>query len=71
MRISNKNYWEKRDNLSNKPSLSYKSIEVIQKVKADYKITLGEAIELLFTKKDLYGEILDKLEEHYPDIKEV
>ncbi len=68
--LVNKNWWNKRDNLKNKPSLSYRTLEVINQIMVDEEIALGTAIEKLMTTPNLYKETLDKLKSDYPDIEE-
>lgn len=66
--ISSKNIWDKRSNLTNKPSLSFRSIEVIQHLMGKEEIALGVAIEKLFTTNGLYDKVVKELSEDYPDI---
>ena len=68
--LIDKNWWKKRDNLKNKPSLSYKTLEVINQVMKDEEIALGIAIEKLMTVPNLYKETIEKLKSDYPDIEE-
>ncbi|OCL85730.1 hypothetical protein AAX26_01797 [Aliarcobacter thereius] len=68
--LIDKNWWKKRDNLKNKPSLSYKTLEVISQVMKDEEIALGTAIEKLMTTPNLYKETIEKLKSDYPDIEE-
>lgn len=68
--LINKNWWDKRDNLKNKPSLSYRTLEVINQIMLDEEIALGTAIEKLMTTPNLYKETLEKLKSDYPDIEE-
>lgn len=68
--LINKKWWDKRDNLKNKPSLSYRTLEVINQIMLDEEIALGTAIEKLMTTPNLYKETLDKLKSDYPDIEE-
>lgn len=67
-KIHNTSYWDKRDNLKNKPSLSYRTIEVVQHLMAKEEIALGVALEKLMTTEGLYEKILQELSEHYGDI---
>lgn len=69
--LINKNWWDKRDNLKNKPSLSYRTLEVINFVMIEEEIALGIAIEKLMTTPNLYKETLEKLKSDYPDIKDM
>ncbi|WP_151950342.1 hypothetical protein [Aliarcobacter butzleri] len=68
--LLNKNWWNKRDNLKNKPSLSYRTLEVINQIMSEEEIALGIAIEKLMTTPNLYKETLEKLKSDYPDIEE-
>lgn len=68
--LVNKNWWNKRDNLKNKPSLSYRTLEVINQIMSDEEIALGTAIEKLMTTPNLYKETLERLKSDYPDIEE-
>lgn len=68
--LIDKNWWKKRDNLKNKPSLSYKTLEVINQVMKDEEIALGIAIEKLMTVPNLYKETIEKLKGDYPDIED-
>ena len=65
-----KNWWSKRDNLKNKPSLSHRTLEIINHIMTEEEIALGIAIEKLMTNPNLYRETLDKLKCDYPDIEE-
>jgi len=66
--ITKKSYWDKRENLTNKPSLSFRTIEVIQHVMQKEEVALGVAIEMLITEKELYEEVLIELNDIYIDI---
>jgi hypothetical protein len=66
--ISKKSIWDKRSNLTNKPSLSFRSIEVVQYIMKRDEVALGVAIEKLFTTDGLYDEVLEELKEDYSDI---
>ena len=68
--LINKSFWYARTNLNNKPSLSFRTIEVIQYLMNDEEIALGIAIEKLMTTPNLYKETLEKLKSDYPDIEE-
>jgi len=70
-KLTSKSFWDKRDNLTNKPSLSYRSIEVVQFIMKRDEIALGVAIEKLFTTAGLFDEVLEELKEDYPDIEKV
>lgn len=67
-RIHRTLFWDKRDNLVNKPSLSYRSIEVIQHMMENENLNLGLAIEKLITSSPHYSKILNELSEDFPDI---
>ncbi len=64
--IASKSFWDGRTNLNNKPSLSFRTIEVIQHLMNEDEI----AIEKLMINPNLYRETLDKLKCDYPDIEE-
>lgn len=68
--LISKNFWDARTNLNNKPSLSYRTIEVIQHLMDEDEVALGIAIEKLMTTPNLYKETLEKLKCDYPDIEE-
>lgn len=67
--LINKSFWDARTNL-NKPSLSFRTIEVIQYLMKEDEIALGIAIEKLMTTPNLYKETIEKLKSDYPDIEE-
>lgn len=62
-------FWDKKDRLKNKPSLSLRTIEVIQYVMCEEEITLGLAVEKLMVTSNLYDEVIEKLSHDYDDIK--
>lgn len=68
--LVNRSFWDGRTNLNNKPSLSYRTIEVIQYLMDEDEVALGIAIEKLMTTPNLYKETLEKLKGDYPDIEE-
>ena len=68
--LIDKNWWKKRDNLKNKPSLSFRTIEVIQYLMKEDEMALGIAIEKLMTVPNLYKETIEKLKSDYPDIED-
>ena len=68
--LVSRSFWDGRTNLNNKPSLSYRTIEVIQHLMDEDEVALGIAIEKLMTTPNLYKETLDKLKCDYPDIEE-
>ena len=65
-----KNYFEGRDNLKNKPSLSRRTIFVIDYVMEELELPIGKAIEKLMFDEKLYSDVIEKLKEEYPDIEE-
>lgn len=70
-RITNTNWWDKRSNLANKPSLSKRTIQVIEQVmEDDEKATLGRAIEKLMIGSPIYEETIKKLKEDFNDIQD-
>ncbi|NQY22824.1 MAG: hypothetical protein HRT41_02240 [Campylobacteraceae bacterium] len=66
---SKKSFWDKRENLKNKPSLSHRSLEVISFLMERDSVALGIAIERVMSTDGLYDEILDELSEDFDDIK--
>ena len=66
---SNKSYWDKRENLKNKPSLSYRTLEVVSHLMEKESIAIGVALEKIMLTDGLYLNILDKLSDDYVDIK--
>ena len=67
--LQKKSFWDKRENLKNKPSLSHRSLEVIPFLMERDSIALGIAIERVMSTDGLYDEILEKLSEDFDDIK--
>jgi len=65
-----KHWWDRRDNLKNKPSLSHRTLEVINHIMIEDEVALGIAVEKLMITPDLYDKTLEKLKCDYPDIKE-
>ena len=68
--IVTKSFWDSRVNLNNKPSLSYRTVEVIEYVMEDLELPIGKAIEKLMFDEKLYSDVIEKLREEYPDIEE-
>lgn len=68
--LINKSFWDARTNLNNKPSLSFRTIEVIQYLMSKEEIALGITIEKLMTTPNLYKETLKKLKIDYSDIED-
>ncbi|RXK03796.1 MULTISPECIES: hypothetical protein [Arcobacteraceae] len=68
--IGNKSFWDSRINLKNKPSLSHRTIEVIDHIMVEEELPLGLALEKLMKTPNLYENIIEKLKNDYPDIKE-
>jgi hypothetical protein len=68
--IGNKSFWDSRINIKNKPSLSHRTIEVINYLMEKEEIALGLAIEKLMSTPNLYNKTIEKLKEDYPDIEE-
>lgn len=64
------NTWNKRFNLKNRPSLSYRTLEIINYIMTNEEVAIGIAIEKLMTTPNLYKETLEKLKSDYPDIEE-
>jgi|GEM_PF-1792191 len=69
-KINSKSWWSKRDNLKNKPSLSYRTIEVIEHIMVKNSLALGLAIEKLITTPNLYKRTIEELKANYPDIED-
>ncbi|QKF72772.1 hypothetical protein AFAEC_0581 [Aliarcobacter faecis] len=67
--LINRNWWNKRDNLKNKPSLSNRTLHVIDYIMSEEELALGIVIEKLMTTPNLYKETLEKLKSDYPDIE--
>lgn len=68
LKINKSSFWDKRDNLINKPSLSLRTIEVVQYIMTEEEIALGLALEKLMTTPNLYEDVIEKLKNDYPDI---
>lgn len=66
---SNKSYWDKRENLKNKPSLSHRTLEVVSHLMEEESISLGIALEKIMLTDGLYMNIVDTLSVDYDDIK--
>ena len=69
-KIAKGSYWDKRENLTNKPSLSFRTIEVVQHIMHKEEVAVGVAIDMLMKTEGLYEEIVFELSESYPDIKQ-
>lgn len=67
--ITSKCFWDSRVNLNNRPSLSYRTVEVIKYIMEKEELPQGKVIELLISSENLYNETLKKLGKKYPDIK--
>ena len=61
-------FWGKRTNLDNKPTVENRTIRVIQHVMVKENMRLGNAIEELIKTPGLYDKCLDELKDDYPDI---
>jgi hypothetical protein len=68
--ISDSSWWVKRTNLKNKPSMSFKTVEIIDHLMKTEEIPLGIAIERLIYEDGLTRKILEDLKNDYPDIEE-
>jgi hypothetical protein len=68
--IGKKSFWDSRINLKNKPSLSQRTIEVIDYIMQEEGLPLGTTLEKLIITPNLYAEVIEKLKDDYPDIKE-
>ena len=65
-----KSYYDKRMNIKNKPSLSIRTIEVIEFLMEKEEIALGIAIEKLMIEDGLYMKILLEIAEDQEEIIE-
>lgn len=61
-------FWDRRENIKNKPSVELRTSRVIEKIMEDFEIPMGVAIEKLMKQDGLYGETIEKLSKLYPDI---
>lgn len=68
--IGDSSWWAKRTNLKNKPSMSFKTVEIITHLMEIEEIPLGIAIEKLIYEDGLTRKILEDLKKDYPDIEE-
>ncbi|MGB7402689.1 MAG: hypothetical protein WA916_08910 [Arcobacter sp.] len=68
--IGKKSFWDSRINLKNKPSLSHRTIEVIDYIMEEEGLPLGTTLEKLMTSSNLYAEVIEKLKDDYPDIED-
>ncbi|MFH0710114.1 MAG: hypothetical protein V2A75_07910 [Pseudomonadota bacterium] len=61
-------FWDRRENIKNKPSVELRTSRVIEKIMDDYEIPMGVAIEKLMREDGLYAETIEQLSKLYPDI---
>lgn len=61
-------FWDRRENIKNKPSVELRTSRVIEKIMEDNEIPIGLAIEKLMKEDGLYAETIEKLSKLYPDI---
>lgn len=61
-------FWDRRENIKNKPSVELRTSRVIEKIMEDFDIPMGIAIEKLMKQDGLYAETIEKLSKLYPDI---
>lgn len=61
-------FWDRRENIKNKPSVELRTSRVIEKVMEDFGIPMGVAIEKLMREDGMYAETIEKLSKLYPDI---
>ena len=54
-------FWDKRYNLRSRPSLSNRTIRVIEEVMSRYEVSIGVAIEKLIQSPSLYREIVEEI----------
>lgn len=67
--IALKSYWDKRTNVTSRPSVSYRTVEVVSYIMEDLELPMGKAMEELMINGELYKETIEKLKKDYPDIK--
>lgn len=63
-------FWDRRENIKNRPSVALRTTRVIEKVMEEYALPMGVAIEKLMTEDGLYASTIEKLATFYPDILE-
>lgn len=63
-------FWNRRENIKNKPSVELRTSRVIEKVMNDFEVPMGVAIEKLMRTSGLYDEMVAKLVSIYPDFAE-
>lgn len=61
-------FWDRRENIKNKPSVELRTSRVIEKIMEDHGIPMGVAIEKLMKQDGLYAETIEQLSKLYPDI---
>lgn len=66
--MAGKNFWDRRENIRNKPSIELRTGRIIDYVMDERNVAMGMAIELLIKNDGLYEEVLSKLIKIYPDI---
>lgn len=64
------NWFDGRENLKNKPSLSRRTLHVVDHLMVEEELPLGIALEKLMKTPNLYENIIEKLKDDYPDIEE-
>jgi len=69
MSIDTNNFWDSRDNLKNKPSVSLRTGKVIEYLMKKSDISMGIAIEKLMLDDGLYNQLVDDLCTYHVDIK--
>ena len=60
-------FWERRENIKQRPSVELRTERVIHHCMEKYSIGIGPAIEKIM-RENLYDELLQELSEVYPDI---
>lgn len=68
MAIDTNNFWDSRDNLKSKPSVSLRTGKVIEYLMKCDDISIGVAIEKLMCEDGLYERIIEELKSDYRDI---
>jgi hypothetical protein len=58
------NFWDRRNNIQSKPSVTIRTERIIAEVMEDYEVSIGIAIEMLMKSETLYIDILNELGEY-------
>lgn len=62
-------FWDLRNNIKNRPSVSNRTSRVIEEVMDVEGVAMGVAIEMLMRSDTLWDEVLEKLNIYDKDIK--